>query len=151
MTSATVIPLSIAAWRSTWSDPIPAVTASFRFGALAIRSAVRYAGQNGCEMTISASGSSRSKAESGPSLSDVTIELVATALDEAPEAELAGDAAEQLAGREVDRLGRRGRLAAVVAGDLGDRVTRVLRRVAVDGIVVEDTEDLCHVVATFLR
>jgi len=29
--------------------------------------------QNGCEMTISASGSSRSKTESAPSLSDVTI------------------------------------------------------------------------------
>ncbi len=52
---------------------MPAVTASFSFGALAIRSAVRYAGQNGCEITISASGSSRSKVESGPSLSEVTI------------------------------------------------------------------------------
>ena len=71
-------------------------------------------------------------------------QLVATAFDEAPEAELAGDAAEQLAGREVDRLWRRGRLAAVVARDLGDAVTRVLRRVAVDGIVVEDAEDFRH-------
>ena len=41
VTSATVIPCSAAAWRSTWSDPIPAVIASFRFGAFAIRSAVR--------------------------------------------------------------------------------------------------------------
>ena len=73
VTSATVIPLSIAACRSTWSEPMPAVIASLRFGALAIRSAVRYAGQNGCEMTISASGSSRSNSESGPSLSDVTV------------------------------------------------------------------------------
>ena len=51
---------------------MPAVTASFSFGAFAIRSAVRYAGQNGWEMTISASVSSRSNTESGPSLSDVT-------------------------------------------------------------------------------
>ena len=72
VTSATVIPRSIAAWRSTWSEPIPAVTASSSLGARAIRSAVRYAGQNGCEITISASGSSRSKAESAPSLSEVT-------------------------------------------------------------------------------
>jgi hypothetical protein len=33
--------------RSTWSEPIPAVTASFSAGAFAILSAVRYAGQNG--------------------------------------------------------------------------------------------------------
>jgi hypothetical protein len=62
----------MAASRSTWSDPIPAVMASFSFGAFAILSAVRYAGQKGWEMTISASGSSRSNSESGPSLSDVT-------------------------------------------------------------------------------
>ena len=72
VTSATVIPRAIAASRSTWSDPIPAVRASLRFFALAIRSAVRYAGQNGWEITTSASGSSRSNSESGPSLSDVT-------------------------------------------------------------------------------
>ena len=80
----------------------------------------------------------------GPVLVGRDDQLVATALDEAPEPELARDAAEQLAGREVDRLWRRGRLAAVVAGDLGDAVARVLRRVAVDGIVVEDAEDLRH-------
>ena len=47
VTSVTVMPRSIAAWRSTWSEPIPAVIASFSFGAFAIRSAVSYAGQNG--------------------------------------------------------------------------------------------------------
>ena len=41
VTSATVIPRSIAACRSTWSEPMPAVIASFRLGALAMRSAVR--------------------------------------------------------------------------------------------------------------
>ena len=44
---------------------MPAVIASFSFFALAIRSAVRYAGQKGCEMTTSASGRARSKAEFG--------------------------------------------------------------------------------------
>ena len=34
VTSVTVIPWSIAAARSTWSDPIPAVMASFSSGAL---------------------------------------------------------------------------------------------------------------------
>ena len=47
---------------------MPAVRASLSFGALAIRSAVRYAGQKGWEMTTSASGSSRSKTESSPLL-----------------------------------------------------------------------------------
>ena len=41
VTSATVIPRAIAAFRSTWSEPMPAVIESFRFGAFAIRSAVR--------------------------------------------------------------------------------------------------------------
>ena len=50
-----MIPRSMAACRSTWSDPIPAVMTSLSLGALAIRSPVMYAGQNGCEITISAS------------------------------------------------------------------------------------------------
>jgi hypothetical protein len=41
VTSATVRPCRIAASRSTWSEPIPAVIASFSFAALASRSAVR--------------------------------------------------------------------------------------------------------------
>ena len=48
------------------------------FFALAIRSAVRYAGQKGCEMTTSASVSARSKAEFGPSLSEVTMKVAQT-------------------------------------------------------------------------
>lgn len=35
-TSGPVTPRSIAAWRSTWSDPMPAVIASFSLFALAI-------------------------------------------------------------------------------------------------------------------
>ena len=66
------MPLSMADCRSTWSDPMPAVIASLSRGAFAMRSAVRYPGQKGWEMTMSASGNSRSKTESGPSLSEVT-------------------------------------------------------------------------------
>ena len=40
VTSVTVIPRSIAACRSTWSEPMPAVIAIFSLGDLAIRSAV---------------------------------------------------------------------------------------------------------------
>ncbi len=65
----------MAAARSTWSDPMPAVIASLRLGAFAMRSAVRYAGQKGCEITTSASGRARSNSESGPSLSDVTVRV----------------------------------------------------------------------------
>src|SRR3984885_3828335 len=54
---------------------MPAVIASFSFLALAIRSAVRYAGQKGCEITTSASGSSRSNRDPGPSLSEVTTKV----------------------------------------------------------------------------
>lgn len=41
VTSATVTPCAMAASRSTWSEPMPAVIASFRFFAAAIRSGVR--------------------------------------------------------------------------------------------------------------
>ena len=75
VTSATVTPRLIAASRSTWSEPMPAVIASLSLWALSIRSAVRYAGQNGCEMTTSASGNSRSKNELLPSLSEVTTSV----------------------------------------------------------------------------
>src|ERR1700722_14098202 len=54
---------------------MPAVIASFRCLALAIRSAVRYAGRNGCEITTSASGSSRSNTDPGPSLSEATTKV----------------------------------------------------------------------------
>ena len=75
---------------------MPAVIASLRFGALAIRSAVRYAGQNGWEITTSASGSSRSKHRVGAVLVGGDDQRVALALQEAAQAELAGDAAEQV-------------------------------------------------------
>jgi hypothetical protein len=73
VTSATVTPplVVLAASRSTWSDPMPAVIASLSLAARASRSAVRYAGWKGVVMMISAVGSSRSKTESGPSLSEV--------------------------------------------------------------------------------
>ncbi|MBB5329163.1 hypothetical protein HDF14_002779 [Edaphobacter lichenicola] len=41
VTSATVTPFLIAASRSTWSDPMPAVTANLSFFAFAIVSGVR--------------------------------------------------------------------------------------------------------------
>jgi hypothetical protein len=75
VTSATVTELSIAACRSVWSEPTPAVMTIFRFFARAKRSAVMYAGQNGCEITMSASGSSRSNVESARSLSEVTTSV----------------------------------------------------------------------------
>ena len=55
---------------------MPAVIASLSFGALAIRAAVRYAGQKGWEMTMSESGSSRSNVHPSPSLSEVTMNFV---------------------------------------------------------------------------
>ena len=54
---------------------MPAVIANFKLGDFLILSAVRYAGQKGCEIAISASTISFSKTESGPSLSEVTIKV----------------------------------------------------------------------------
>ena len=144
VTSATVIPRAIAASRSTWSEPIPAVRASFRFFALAIRSAVRYAGQNGWEITTSASGSSRSNSESGPSLSDVTTNWWPPLFEEFAQAELTGHAAQQLAGSEVDR--RRGRqgLTVGVAVQHRDAVARVYRGIAGDRVRIENKKYLGH-------
>ena len=54
VTSATVIPplVLLAAFKSTWSEPIPAVTAILRFFALANRSAVKYPGWNLIEVQL---------------------------------------------------------------------------------------------------
>ena len=51
VTSATVRPPLEAASRSTWSLPIPAVSASFSLGAFLMRSSVTYAGQKGCRLS----------------------------------------------------------------------------------------------------
>ena len=71
-------------------------------------------------------------------------EPVPAPLEELAQAELAGDAADQLAGREADRLRRRRALPVVVALDRRHLVARVGRRVAVDRIVVEHAEDRRH-------
>ena len=75
VTSATVMPRFMAACRSVWSEPMPAVTMSFSFGAFAISSAVAYAGQNGWEIRISASTISFDSRLFAPSLSEVTTSL----------------------------------------------------------------------------
>ena len=78
----------------------------------------------------------------GPVLVGRDDELVPALLEELPQPELARDAAEQLARREVDRL-RRGRgLPAVVALDRRDAVARVGRRVPANRVVVQDAQDL---------
>ena len=60
LTSATVMPFSAAACRSTWSEPTPAVRESSSCFAFCRRSLVRYAGQKGVVMTMSVDGSSLS-------------------------------------------------------------------------------------------
>src|SRR5262245_18747755 len=72
-------------------------------------------------------------------------------VDELAQAQRAGDAADQLAGAEAERLGRRRALAVRVALDLGDIVARVGRRIAVDRVVVEHAEDVRHGPRSSLR
>ena len=123
---------------------MPAVSASFSFGARAIRSAVRYAGQNGCEITTSASGSRRSNSESGPSLSLVTISVWPCASVGA-QAERAGHRADETAGMKAGRAGRRRRgLPVRVVRDDRNRIAHVARRIAVHGIGVEHAQDGGH-------
>mmetsp|Transcript_8938 Transcript_8938/g.26698 ORF Transcript_8938/g.26698 Transcript_8938/m.26698 type:complete len:266 (+) Transcript_8938:709-1506(+) len=54
-------------------------------------------------------------------------ERVPTLLQELPQAQLAGDATQEVPRGEIDRLWGRGRLAVRVRGDLRDVVARVLR------------------------
>ena len=70
---------------------------------------------------------------------------VAGVLEKFAKPELARNAAQQLARLEVDRLRRRQRLAVGILVDLGDVIARIVFRISVDGIVVENTYDLCHV------
>ena len=71
-------------------------------------------------------------------------QVVPTSLDELAQPELAGHAAQQLPGREVDVLGRRCVLAAVVMLDRGHGVARIGRRITADGVVVENANDVRH-------
>ncbi len=144
VTSATVTPPSIAACRSTWSEPMPAVIASFRFGALAMRSAVRYAGQKGCEMTTSASGSSRSNSQSAPSLSAVTISVWPAASRNGRSPSSPETLPSSSPGVKSIAFGVGVDLPVEVVRDLGDAVARVGRRVPVDRVVVEHAEDGRH-------
>src|SRR5215813_15628504 len=58
--------------------------------------------------------------------------------------EFARDAAEKLTRFEIDfARARRGHAVGIVV-DLGDRIPRIFRRIAVNRIVVENTKDLCH-------
>ncbi len=69
---------------------------------------------------------------------------VTTILQESAKAELAGDASEQLARPEVDRLRCRQQLTVGIALDPRQIVARIVLGVAVYGVVVENAQDLRH-------
>ncbi len=77
-------------------------------------------------------------------MSEVTTSVVAAALEESAQAELARDAAEQLSRYEVDGLRGGEGLPSRIALQCGQTVSRVARRVTVDRVVVQDTQDLGH-------
>ena len=106
---------------------MPAVMASFSFFALAIRSAGEVGGPERLRDHDVGVGQFSSNTESGAVLVGCHHQRVAGVLKELAQAELAGDAAEQLARLEVDRLRRRCGLAVGIAVDLGDVVAGVGR------------------------
>src|SRR3546814_3430979 len=61
------------------------------------------------------------------------------------QAELARHGTEKMAGREVDRLGRREGLAIGISMNLGKTVPRVAGGVSVDRIIIEHANNLGHV------
>jgi hypothetical protein len=71
-------------------------------------------------------------------------ELMLLTLEKLPQAELTGDAPQQLAGCEVDPLRSWSRLAIVVPLDPRDVVPRIRRGIAVHRIVIEDAKNLHH-------
>ena len=82
---------------------------------------------------------------SAPSLSEVTTRVWPSDFEKFPQTQLAGHAAEQCAGLEIDRLRRRQRLATRIMVDFRKIVARIRLRISVDRIVIENTEDLGHV------
>ena len=74
---------------------------------------------------------------------------VAALLEEPPQAKLPGNAAQKLTRLEVDPLGGRRCLTVVVALDPGNRISSVRPWMALNGILVQDTENLCHLCLTF--
>src|SRR5205823_8821927 len=74
---------------------------------------------------------------------------VAPFLEEPPQPELPGNAAQKLPRLEIDPLGGRRRLAVVVALDPGNRLASVRPRIPPNRILVQDTKNLGHPCLTF--
>ena len=140
-----MMPRSIAAWRSTWSEPMPAVIASFSFVCLGDA----FGGQIGGPERLRDHdlGIRRARVRrrlSGPSLSEVTTRLWPSAFEELSQAQFAGHAAEQDPRLKIDGFRCGKRLAAWIALKLREAIARVTCRISVDRIVIEDANDLCH-------
>ena len=80
----------------------------------------------------------------GPVLVRRDDQRMAGVLEESAEPELSRHAAEKLSRSEIDCVGRRRRLSTRIRGDDGDGVAGIGAGVAVDGIVIEHAQDLCH-------
>src|SRR4029434_6790525 len=101
-------------------------------------------GQNGCEMTISASGSSL-KDRGRALLIGSHDEGVAQTLQKATQSESARDGAEKLAGLEIDPLWRRRCLASGITLDFRSAVASIGVRIPGNRIVVEHAQNFRHV------
>jgi hypothetical protein len=75
VTSATVMPFSMAASMSTWSEPIPTVTTSLSSGALCDPLRIQVAGPEGLRDHDLGLTKLASQHRVGPFLSEVTISL----------------------------------------------------------------------------
>jgi hypothetical protein len=129
VTSATVMPLAIAALRSIWSDPIPAVMAIWRFGP-----SRRFPGQVGRPEGL---GDDDVSVDEVPVEGRVRAFLVRCDHQGVPggfkvsaESQLSPDAAEELAWCEVDGRGSGQSRAVGVVVQHGDVISRVRGRVA---------------------
>src|SRR5436190_19235052 len=130
-----VIPRSIAAARSTWSEPIPAVIARPQLRRLGDALGRQVGGPE--RLGDDDLGVPELSLEDRVRTVFVRShdEGVAAVLEERSQAELPGNAAQKLARFEVDPLGGWRRLSIVVALDPWNRVSSIRGRIPVNGIV----------------
>ena len=112
VTSATVRPRLMAACKSTWSEPIPAVIDSFSLWGLGDSLRRQVCGPKRLRDDDFRVGQLLLEHRIGPILVGGHDQLVAVLLEKLSQPQFAGDAAEQGARLEIDLL-RRGQLLAV--------------------------------------
>ena len=138
-------PCLIAASRSTWSEPIPAVSASFSFLRLREAFGRQIGGPEGLRDHHLRIGQLAIEDRALAVLVGRHDQLVAEPFEEPPQAEFARHAAQQCSGLEVDTFGRGKCLPAGIPFQLRQIVPGIRLRIPVNWVIIKNTQYFGHV------